>query len=110
MDLTLKKCIPCEGGGIVPLTVDEINTFLPQVPEWVLDNDAKKISRKFIFPDFKQALSFVNKVGDIAESEGHHPDIIIHYNQVVLELWTHAIGGLFENDFIVAAKINQLQN
>lgn len=78
-----------------------------EVSAWVLDRDAKKISREFNFKDFKEAMHFVSHdVTDIAEEEGHHPDIYIFYNRVSLELYTHAIGGLSENDFILAAKID----
>ena len=70
--------------------------------------DETRIRHEFKFKDFKQAIAFVNKAADIAEEEGHHPDIHIHYNRVVIELWTHSIGGLSENDFIMAAKIERL--
>ncbi len=107
MDLTQKKCVACEGAE-KPLNEREIKAFLSylKTPWEVLDN--KKIRKEFKFRDFKEAMNFVNKVADIAESEGHHPDISIFYNKVVIELWTHAINGLFENDFIVAAKIEKL--
>ena len=75
--------------------------------KWVVIDD-KKIKHEFKFKDFKQAITFINKVAEVAESEGHHPDIYVFYNKVVIELWTHAIGGLSENDFIVAAKIEPL--
>lgn len=104
-NLINKKCVPCEG-GMPPLTAEEIEKYLPEVPDWeVLDN--KKIQREFKFKDFKEAMAFVNKVADLAESEGHHPDIHLHnWNKVRLELSTHAIGGLSENDFILAAKVS----
>lgn len=91
-----------------PLSEEEIKRFLPQIFRWeVLDN--RKILREFIFGDFKFAMKFVNKVADLAENEGHHPDILIHgWNKVRMEVLTHAIGGLSENDFILAAKINTL--
>lgn len=109
MDLTQKKCVACEGAEI-PLRRSEADILLKQVPGWVISEDGKKISREFNFKDFKESMAFVNKMAEIAESEGHHPDIYIFYANVKLELWTHAIGGLFENDFIVAAKINKLSN
>lgn len=89
----------------MPLTAEEIEKYLPEVPGWeVLEN--KKIRREFKFKDFKDAMAFVNKVADLAEREGHHPDIFIHgWNKVRIDLATHAIGGLSENDFILAAKI-----
>ena len=78
------------------------------VKDWMLAEDAKSISKNFKFKDFKEALAFVNKVGDIAESEGHHPDIELGWGKVTITLSTHAIGGLSQNDFIVAAKINNI--
>lgn len=109
-----KKCVPCEGGE-PPLNEAQISKFKSQIgDEWGLiepqkgPKEAKKIQRKFKFKDFKKAMEFVNKVADLAEEEGHHPDISIHWNRVTLTLWTHAIGGLSENDFIMAAKINEL--
>ncbi len=106
MDLTQKKCVPCEG-GVQPLTAGEIRRFLPQTPGWTVIKN-KKIQRVFVLRDFKEAMKFVNKVAEVANTEDHHPDITINYKNVTLELWTHAIGGLSENDFIVAAKINAL--
>lgn len=100
-----KKCVPCEG-GVKPLSKDEAEKFLTQISGWILNEDARKISKEFKFKDFIGAINFVNHVADIAEGEGHHPDIHIRYNEVLLELWTHAIDGLSENDFIVAAKID----
>lgn len=107
MNLTHKHCVPCEG-GMLPLNKTEAEVLLKQISSWKLSEDFKKISREFKFNDFKEAVAFVNKVADLAESEGHHPDIHIFYNRVNLELWTHAIGGLSENDFILAAKANNL--
>ncbi len=108
MDLTHKKCIPCEDKTMKPLTHGEAAAYLPEVPGWALAGDGLKITRTWMFADFVEAMAFVNRVADIAESEGHHPDISISYNKLILDLWTHAIGGLSENDFIVAAKINVL--
>lgn len=111
MDLTQKHCVPCEG-GTAPLTKKEAEVMMEHVPGWRLMQDAKKgqlsIGRDFEFKDFKEAMVFVEKVADIANSEDHHPDIYIFYNVVKLQLSTHAIGGLSENDFIVAAKTNKL--
>ena len=106
MELHKKKCVPCENGG-TPLTEAEAIKNLGKVPGWKLDE--RKIAREFVFQDFKDAMKFVNTVSDIAEEEGHHPDIHIHWNKVLLELWTHSMNGLSENDFIVAAKINVLK-
>ncbi len=106
MELYEKKCISCESGG-TPLSEDEAKRNLEQIPNWKLNG--KKIERKFVFKDFKGAMKFVNNVADLAEGEGHHPDIHIHWNKVLLELCTHSMNGLSENDFIVAAKINNLK-
>ena len=108
MKLTQKKCIPCEDSSIKPFTKVQAREYAVLVPTWELATNAKKISRTVLFKDFVKALAFVNKVGTLAEKEGHHPDIIINYNKVTFELWTHSIGGLSENDFIIAAKINAL--
>ncbi len=105
-DLLKKKCVPCEKKGIKPFDKAEAQKYVDQALGWVLDQDARKISKEFKFQDFIGAINFVERVADIAEMEGHHPDIHIHYNKVLLELSTHAIGGLSENDFIVAAKID----
>lgn len=86
----------------------EADVLLTQVPGWLLAADAKKIHREFKFPDFKSALAFVDRVGEIAEAEGHHPDVFLAWGKVGIELFTHAVGGLSENDFILAAKINEL--
>ncbi len=106
MELSQKKCVPCEG-GTPPLTREQIEPYLPQVPRWELIEN-KMIRKKFKFKDFKEAMAFVNKVAGLAEEEGHHPDIHVSWNKVTLELSTHAIKGLSGNDFIVAAKIEKL--
>ena len=106
MELYEKKCISCESGG-TPLSEDDVKKSLEQIPNWKLNG--KKIEREFVFKEFKEAMKFVNNVADLAEGEGHHPDIHIHWNKVLLELWTHSMNGLSENDFIVAAKINNLK-
>lgn len=102
-----KKCVPCEGATL-HLTPKEIKSLVSQVDKsWeVLDN--LKLKRKFKFKDFLEAMHFVNKVADVAEREQHHPNIEISYNIVNIVLWTHAIAGLSENDFIMAAKIDQI--
>lgn len=105
-----KHCVPCEG-GTPPLPDEKEEELLKQVQNWSLVRDGThKITRQLKFEDFREALEFVNKVGKIAEEEQHHPDIKIVYNKVQLDLFTHAVGGLSENDFIVAAKIDQLLN
>lgn len=106
-DLAQKKCVACEGTE-TPFNKMEAEILLKQVPQWQLSDDAKNISRRFRFKDFAQALSFTNKVGAIAESEGHHPDIELGWGKVGITLTTHAIKGLSENDFILAAKVNEI--
>ncbi len=108
-DLTKQKCVPCGGGMEMMTKADAEGMIMYHVKDWTLSLDAKSISKKFEFKDFSEALSFINKVGAIAESEGHHPDIhLIDYKFVNIDLSTHAIGGLSQNDFIVAAKINAI--
>jgi 4a-hydroxytetrahydrobiopterin dehydratase len=107
-NLTEQKCVACEG-GVIPYDHDEATILLKQVPEWVLSADSKTISRTYVFKNFMEALGYVNKVGEIAEGEGHHPDIhLTDYKNLKIDLTTHAIHGLSHNDFIMAAKINQL--
>ena len=102
-----KKCVPCSIGAI-PLNLDEINLFLKQLKEgWELKED-KFIEKTYKFKDFKTALEFTNKIGAIAEEEGHHPDICLSWGKVVVKLWTHKIKGLHENDFIMASKFDNI--
>lgn len=102
-----KKCIPCEG-GVKPFDKEETQKYLKVlITQWEVVHE-KKITKKFIFKNFDEAMNFVNKVADIARQEDHHPDIYIFYNKVFIKLWTHAIGGLSINDFIVASKIERL--
>lgn len=106
-DLTQKHCVPCEG-GIPPFDLEQIESYKKEIStDWQV-LDGKKLERKFKFEDFKEAMEFVNKVAEVAESEQHHPDIKIFYNLVTITLWTHAIAGLSENDFIMAAKIDKI--
>lgn len=106
-DLKDKKCVPCEG-FVEPLTPAEYEPLLAQVPDWTVA-DQKQISREFSFKNFTEALEFVNKVGEVAEAENHHPDILLHgYKHVRITLMTHAIKGLSENDFVEAAKIDTM--
>jgi 4a-hydroxytetrahydrobiopterin dehydratase len=107
-DLSQKKCIPCEG-GTMPLTREEAKAYLDYASSWSLSEDGKSISREMSFKDFAEAFGFVTHVAVLAEREGHHPDIDIRYNRVTLTSTTHAIGGLSENDFILAAKIDTLE-
>ncbi len=105
MALYEKKCKPCEG-GTPPLTPEESTTLLVQLDNWELKGEI--VEKEFKFKNFVEAMKFVNRVADVAESEGHHPDISISWNRVRLSLTTHAIGGLSENDFILASKIDRL--
>lgn len=106
-NLADKKCVPCEG-GIPPLGKEEIENLRSQISqEWQV-TDNKKLSREFDFVNFKHTMDFVNRVAAIAEEEGHHPVMHVNYGKVEIELWTHAIDGLSENDFILAAKIERL--
>lgn len=110
-DLLSQKCEPCEG-GVPPMTKEEIDQYFPKLKEsWeLIDPPAggKKISHTFKLKTFRDAIAFVNKIADLAEEEGHHPNIHIFYNKVKIVLTTHAIGGLSRNDFILGAKIEKL--
>ena len=107
MTLGDKHCVPCEG-GTKPLSIVQAKELLKQVPGWAPGEDGKWIVKQFKFGDFVEAMAFANKITPIAEREGHHPDLHISYGKVVVELSTHAIKGLSENDFILAAKIDAL--
>jgi 4a-hydroxytetrahydrobiopterin dehydratase len=103
-ELAQRRCVPCEQ-GTPPLHEDEIESMLLQVPNWSVENG--KLARDVKVRNFKEALALVNRIGEIAEAENHHPDICIHsWNHVRIELYTHSIGGLSDNDFILAAKID----
>ena len=105
-DLASKTCVPCRG-NIPPLAGKDLDALASQVPEWKVV-DGHHISREFKFPDFVQALAFVNKVGAIAEEQGHHPDILLSWGKANVTTWTHKINGLTESDFILAAKIDKI--
>ena len=106
MDLVNKKCVPCERGG-AKLDAPRIMELLPQVPGWNVKDD--KLCKTFELKDFLTAMQFLNRVAELAEKEGHHPDFCLHqYNRVTFTIFTHAVGGLCENDFILAAKIDPL--
>lgn len=109
MDLTKQKCEPCEG-GTKPFDEKEAEKYLSILKtQWeLIRDDEMKIRKKFKFETFRKAIEFVNKVAEIAEQEGHHPDIFISYSKVSITVWTHAIGGLSVNDFILASKIELL--
>jgi len=103
-----QRCVPCEKGA-EPLKGEEIDKRAKELdPDWRVV-DEHHLEREFTFDDFRQALDFVNEVGELAEEQGHHPDIYLSYGKVRIQLWTHKIDGLHENDFIMAAKIDALQ-
>ena len=106
--LSNKKCKPCEG-GVPPLTQEASKELLKQLkPEWMLIDGGRMLATTYTFRDFVETMNFVNKIAAVAEEEQHHPDLTISYNNLGVELTTHAIGGLSENDFILASKIDEL--
>jgi 4a-hydroxytetrahydrobiopterin dehydratase len=107
MELASKSCVPCRG-GVPSLKGKELEDLQKQVPEWGVIQE-HHLRRVFTFPDFVSALAFVNKVGEIAEKEGHHPDIYLTWGKVEITIWTHKIDGLTESDFVLAAKIDKVQ-
>jgi 4a-hydroxytetrahydrobiopterin dehydratase len=106
MTLTGKTCVPCQG-GIPPLGKEEAQGYMDQVPGWELSEAGDRIVRRCKFADFKATLAFVNRVGELAEEEQHHPDITFGWGYADVTFFTHKIGGLHENDFIMAAKVNE---
>ena len=104
--LAEKTCVPCKG-SIPPLKGAELQQFSHQLPNWKVV-DEHHITRTFTFPDFQKALDFVNRVGAIAEEQGHHPDILLTWGKVEITIWTHKVQGLTESDFILGAKIDRL--
>ena len=104
-DLTSRQCKPCEG-GVPPLSSDEVSALLQQIEGWQLLG--KQISKTYTFKNYYQTMAFVNAVAWVSHREDHHPDMTVGYNQCVVAYSTHAIGGLSENDFICAAKIDKL--
>ncbi|MCG3132366.1 MAG: putative pterin-4-alpha-carbinolamine dehydratase [Phycisphaerae bacterium] len=104
--LASKTCVPCRG-GVPPLKGDELRALLAQVPGWEAVNE-HHLARTFTFPDFATALAFANRIGELAEQQGHHPDLALSWGKVGVTLWTHKIDGLTESDFILAAKIDAL--
>ena len=106
--LVQKKCVPCEG-GVPKYSLDEARAQLSKLPDWRLTHDGERIRRDWTVKNFMAGLDFFNRVAEVAEAEGHHPDLHLEgYRKLSIEIWTHAIGGLSENDFILAAKIDQL--
>jgi 4a-hydroxytetrahydrobiopterin dehydratase len=106
-ELAGKTCTPCRG-GVPPLDRAETERYLRETPGWALMDDGKRIERTFKLKHFRDALALVNRIGALAEDEGHHPDITFGWGYVTVSLHTHKIKGLHENDFIMAAKINRL--
>lgn len=106
--LSKRKCVPCEG-NIPPLTEEEATKLNEELNEWTLVDGSALLAKSFRFPNFAQTMEFVNKVAALAEEQGHHPDMNVSYGGVTIELMTHAIGGLSENDFILAAKIDEIE-
>lgn len=103
------KCVPCSGDE-PPASLEEVQEYHKQVPEWrlVTRGGIRRLERTFEFDDFREALDFTNEVGELAEAEDHHPTLVTEWGQVEVEWWTHAIGGLHRNDFIMAAKTDAL--
>lgn len=107
MDLIEKKCVPCEG-GVAPLSANDATKLLKQLDGWTLSKDNQAISKHFSFKNFYKTMAFANAIAFIANEENHHPDMCLGFNYCDINLKTHAISGLSENDFIVAAKIDEL--
>ena len=111
-DLLNKKCVPCEG-GVTPFDISEIHKYQKKVDGWDILKDEKKIyflQKKYTFKNFLESQKFINEIGKISENEGHHPDISFGWGYAIINITTHAIKGLSENDFILAAKIDKKFN
>jgi 4a-hydroxytetrahydrobiopterin dehydratase len=106
-ELADRKCVPCRG-ATSPLKGEELKDLHRSIPGWTIANE-HQLQREFRFPDFKQALDFANRVGAVAEEQGHHPDILLAWGKAEITLWTHSVDGLTESDFIMAAKIDRLK-
>ena len=107
--LVNQQCVPCRGGDPT-LTTEQISEFKPQVPQWgVIERDGvNQLERRFSFKNFVEALAFTNRIGELAESQDHHPAILTEWGRTTVTWWTHSIKGLHQNDFIMAAKSDQL--
>lgn len=105
-NLASKHCVPCRG-GVPPLTGEALREFSSQLPSWKVVEE-HHLAKTFVFPDFRSALDFVVRIGEVAEREGHHPDLCLSWGRVDVQIFTHKIKGLTESDFILAAKIDQL--
>jgi 4a-hydroxytetrahydrobiopterin dehydratase len=107
-DLLRRRCVACES-GVPRLAAEQVQQLLAALPAWRLTDDGQRLRREWRVKDFVVGLDFFQRIGQIAEQEDHHPDLhLVGYRNVAVEIWTHAIGGLSENDFILAAKINEL--
>ena len=107
MELANKKCLPCEG-GMPSLDAESVRRLLPQVKGWKVGEGERELRKRFKFGTFPEVIAFVNRMAALAEAEGHHPDFCVHYDVLEVSLSTHAVRGLSENDFILAAKIDEL--
>lgn len=106
--LSQRRCAPCEG-HVKPMSAAEAKALMPGVPAWKAVANGRCLRREWHMKDFPAAMDFFRRVGEIAETEGHHPDLhLVDYRNATIELWTHAVNGLTENDFILAAKIDEL--
>ncbi len=105
-ELATKQCVPCRG-GVPPLKGNDLTALEKQVEGWRVI-DEHHLIKTYKFPDFRKALEFTNRVGELAEQQGHHPDIYLAWGKVEVKIWTHKIDGLTESDFILAAKLDQL--
>ena len=103
-ELAKRECVPCRG-GVPPLSGDRVAELLGQLDAWTVKR-AHHLTRTYAFPDFAEALAFVNRIGVVAEQQGHHPDLFLAWGKVRVEVWTHKIDGLTESDFIFAAKVD----
>ncbi|MBX9772309.1 MAG: 4a-hydroxytetrahydrobiopterin dehydratase [Candidatus Obscuribacterales bacterium] len=106
MSLSQKSCVPCRG-GVPPLTRKEFEPLMAELKDWQVIDD-RRLKKSYKLQNFAQALDLANKIGAIAEEQGHHPDLLVRWGELAIDLWTHKIDGLTESDFILAAKIDQL--
>ena len=105
-ELAERQCVPCRG-GVPPMKGEQIEEMSSQLPEWQVVNE-HHLQRQYRFQDFRESLDFVNRVGELAEEQGHHPDICFGWGKADITIWTHKIDGLTESDFVLAAKIDKL--
>jgi len=108
MSLSEKTCVPCRG-GISPLTRQEFEPFLKELPNWQVVDD-RRLKKTYKTKDFADSLNLANRIGQLAEEQGHHPDLTVRWGELIIDLWTHKIDGLSESDFILAAKIDKLED